>query len=131
MNKNTSNFLGDQLEKQDNAGGKMSKEMAQTKSTTMYGERALRTNNVSKSFFNLKHNSSEDFRIIEKSQLHASHGKGRTVPSFLRAEGERRTSVNTFVTKRVHMEINNPKVNTVNPDVFSNGFVTAKAKLVL
>lgn len=116
----------------------MSKELVQAKLTSIYGKSTFRTNNDSK--LNLKHDNSGDCMIVEKTQTHAIHTKGHAVSSFLKAEGEGRTSGNTLGTKRVHMEINSPRVSNpksplsneeVNLDTRGSGFVTARAKLVL
>lgn len=104
----------------------------------MYGKSALRTINDSK--LNLKHNSFEDCMIIGQPQLHVNQTKGHIGSSFLKAEGEERTSGNTLGTKRLHVESNSisPRVSNakspssnknVGPDTCGS-FVTARAKLV-
>lgn len=110
--------------------------MMQTKLTSMHGKSNLSSNKDSKSFFNLRNNSSVDCMIVERPQSHASRTKGSCVSSFLEVEGERAYG-NNFSTKRVHMENNSPRVGYVKspsskeePDVCGNGFVTARAKLV-
>lgn len=102
----------------------------------MHGKSNLSSNKDSKSFFNLRNNSSADCMIVERPQSHASRTKGSCVSSFLEVEGERAYG-NNFSTKRVHMENNSPRVGYVRspsskeePDVCGNGFVTARAKLV-
>ncbi|MED6121101.1 Fidgetin-like protein 1 [Stylosanthes scabra] len=129
--------LGEQIEKQDKACEKASKEMVQAKLTLVYGKSALRNDNATKSFLNLKDNGSEECVVVERPQFHNSHTKGSAVSSFLQVEEEER--MNSFGKKRGHMEINNsPKVGysrspsskeDVNPEVSGNGFVTARAKL--
>ena len=123
--------------KQEKAGSKVSKEMVQSKLTSIYGKNALSTNTCSKSSRIWQSNSSEDCMIVEKPQLHAN--RGHVTSSFLRAEGEERTFGNKLGTKRVHMEISSPRIGNakspssndeVSPDVCGNGFVTARAKLV-
>lgn len=78
--------------------------------------------------------------VVERPQSSASDIKGRAVSSFSLVEGEERASANTFGKKRVHLDSNSPKVGyanspsskeEVNPDVCGNGFVTARAKLVI
>lgn len=105
----------------------------------MYGKNSLRTSNGSKSFFNLKNNSSEDCIIIGRPQSHASHTKGPGVSSVFEVEGEERACRNTFSTKRAHVEHTSPRVGyvkspsskeEVSHDVVGNGFVTAKVQLV-
>lgn len=111
----------------------------QAKLTSMYGKSSLRTSNGSKSFFNLKNNSSEDCTIIGRPQSHPIHTKGPGVSSVFEVEGEERACRNTFSTKRAHTENNSPRVGyfkspsskeEVNPDVACNEFVTARTKLV-
>ncbi|KAK7260612.1 hypothetical protein RIF29_26810 [Crotalaria pallida] len=117
------NQLGDQQGKQDKACGKASKETVQAKLTTLYGKSIL------------KYNSSEDCMVVERPWSSAGHTKGRTLFSF---EGEERASPDTIGKKRIHLEINSPKVGyPISPsikeedthDVCGNGFVTARAKL--
>ncbi|XP_015971336.1 ATPase family AAA domain-containing protein FIGL1 [Arachis duranensis] len=131
------NQLGEQIGKQDGSCEKPSKEMLQAKLTSAYGKSALRNDNATKNFFNLKDNCSEECVVVERPQFQNSHTKGSTISSFLQVEEEER--MNSFGKKRVHMEINNsPKVGysrspsskeDVNPEVSGNGFVTARAKL--
>ncbi|KAL9276559.1 hypothetical protein ACSQ67_025888 [Phaseolus vulgaris] len=132
------NKLVDHLGKQDKAGSKASKQMVQTKLSSMYGKNSLRTSNCSKSSLNMKNNSSEDCRILGGPQPQASHTKGPGISSILQVEGDERAFGNTFSTKRVHVENNSLRVGylkspsskeEVHPDVCGNGFVTARAKL--
>lgn len=126
---------GDHLEKQDKEGSKIPKELLQTKLTSMRGKSTLRAESSSK--LSLKHNRSEDCMIVEKPLSHGGHSKGHLVSSFLKTEGEEKTS-GTLGTKRVHMETNSPQVcNVKSPlsngeaksDTCGSGFVTARAKL--
>ncbi|XP_027359058.1 ATPase family AAA domain-containing protein FIGL1 [Abrus precatorius] len=133
------NQLVDQRGKQGKAGSKASKEMVQAKLTSMYGKGSLRTGNGSRNFLNMKNNSSEDCMIVDRPQSHANHTMDPGgVSSVLLVGGEERAFRNTFLTKRVHMENNSPRVGCVkspsskeeaNPDACGNGFVTARAKL--
>ncbi|CAJ2663496.1 unnamed protein product [Trifolium pratense] len=132
------NQLVDQLGKQNNTGKEASKEVVQTKLTSIYGKNSLRTSNGSKSFFNLKNNNSEDCIIIGRPQSHGIHTKSPGVSSVFEVEGEGRAGGNTFPTKCAHVENTSPRVGyvkspsikeEVNPDVAGNGFVTARAKL--
>ncbi|CAK8533103.1 unnamed protein product [Lathyrus sativus] len=115
-----------------------SKEGVQAKLTSLYGKSSLRTSNGSKSFFNLKNNSSEDCMITRRPQSHPINTKVPDFSSVIEVEGEERAYGNTFSTKRAHTEYNSPRVGyvkspsskeEVNPDVAGNGFVTARAKL--
>ncbi|KAL5080621.1 hypothetical protein RYX36_009042 [Vicia faba] len=132
------NQLVDQSRKQNKAEKEASKEGVQAKLTSLYGKSSLRTSNGSKSFFNLKNNSSEDCMIIRRPQSHSINTKGPDFSSVIDVEGEERAYGSTFSTKRAHTENNSPRVGyvkspstkeEVNLDVAGHGFVTARAKL--
>lgn len=101
----------------------------------------MKTNTGSfRSTLNSKSNGSEDCVIVEKSSLFSNLPKGHNVSKFVKVEEEERGYTNSSGMKRSHVEISSPTnwiskspsaTENVNNDVSANGFVTAKAKLVL
>lgn len=115
--------------------------MTQEKLASLYGNNIMKTNTGSfRSMLNSKSNGSEDCVIVEKSSLFSNLPKGHNVSKFVKVEEEERGYTNSSGMKRAHVDISSPTnwiskspsaTENVNNDVSANGFVTAKAKLVL
>lgn len=115
--------------------------MTQAKLASLYGNNIMKTNTGSfRSTLNSKSESSEDCMIVEKSSLFSNLPKGHDISKFVKVEEEETGQRNSSGIKRAHVEISSPTnwisnspsgTENVNNDVSANGFVTAKAKLVL
>ncbi|XWS40596.1 hypothetical protein CRYUN_Cryun17cG0009300 [Craigia yunnanensis] len=131
--------LGGQQDRQDKFITKPSKDMTQTKLTSLYGNKISRANNCSyKSSLDSKKNSSKDCVIVEKGHSYHNFPRGHSVSTFSKVEEEERGHVNSLGTKRAHVEISSPRNDSArspssneeaNDDVSGNGFVIARAKL--
>lgn len=132
---------GGRLDGQGKLICKASKVMTQAKLESLYGNNIRKTNNgSSKSGLNSKNIDSGDCMIVEKSSSYSSLPKGNSVSNFFKVEDEERGHRNTLGMKRAHVEISSPTnsnskspsgTEKVHDDVSGNGFVTAKAKLVI
>lgn len=134
-------FQEGRLDRQGKLFSNQSKVMTQEKLASLYGNNIMKTNTGSfRSMLNSKSNGSEDCVIVEKSSLFSNLPKGHNVSKFVKVEEEERGYTNSSGMKRAHVEISSPTnwiskspsaTENVNNDVSANGFVTAKAKLVL
>lgn len=113
--------------------------MTQAKLTSLYGNITKANNGSYKSGFGSRSRSSEDCMIVEKACSNSNLSKGHGPSDFLNLEGEERGHRNNLGMKRAHVEISSPRnssvkspssVEIVSNDASTNGFVTARTKLV-
>ena len=114
---------------------KASKVITQAKLTSLYGNNFTKANTgLDKSSLNFKSNISDDCMIVESIHSYHSYSKahGSSTEEDERGYGNR--------SKRSHKEICSPKMDIAkspssnedaNADTSGNGFVTARAKLVV
>lgn len=119
--------------------GNESKVMTQAKLTSLYGNITKANNGSYKSGLGSRSKSSEDCMIVEKACSNSNLSQGHGLSKFVNLEEEERGHRNTLGMKRAHVEISSPRndsvkspssVEIVNNDASSNGFVTARTKLV-
>lgn len=130
---------GEQSDIQEKLIDKESKVMTQAKLTSLYGNITKANNGSYKSGFGSRSRSSEDCMIVEKACSNSNLSKGHGPSDFLNLEGEERGHRNNLGMKRAHVEISSPRnssvkspssVEIVSNDASTNGFVTARTKLV-
>lgn len=135
-NQNFYTCQGDQSKKAEKLNSIPLKTKTQVKLTSMYRNNTTKGNDgSSRSSLTSGSNVSEDCIMVERPLSFHNQNKGQS--SSPKIEEEERAYGNTFRTKRSHTEINSPSVKhplsneDANNDTSGNGFVTAKAKLVI
>lgn len=113
---------------------KTSKTLIQAKLTSLYGNGSKENN---QSF--MKDKISEDCVVIEKNYSSHNYPQNHSMSTITKVEEEEEARGVSFKTKRLHRESISPRNENVKSpsgseeadvDASSNGFVTARAKLV-
>lgn len=133
-------YQGKQLDSEDNFSGKTSKVLKQKNLNAFYGNFSSANATPSKGSVTCNNNNSDDCIVVEKAPLHHIHSRDHGTSTFIKAEEEEKAHGRSLGSKRAYVETRSTRNETAmspschgdgDSDVSGNGFVTARAKLVL
>lgn len=130
-------YQGNQLDREDNLSGKTSKVLIQKNLNAFYGNFSSANAISCKGSVTCNNNNSDDCIVVEKAPFHHIHSRDRGTS---KAEEEEKALGRSLGSKRAYVETRSTRNETVmspscngegDTNISENGFVTARAKLVL